>query len=112
MSLPRHSFANIVPIDKSKLGTRVYSASQVTNMIKANTNTARPKRFAFGVSAYYRVNSGLLNDYAIIIRSSAADSIAAILASGEFLDGDGIDGLNLLILDGDGDNPDFILDGN
>jgi len=89
MSLSRHGFANIVPIDESKLGTKVYSASQVTNMIKANTNTARPKRFPFGVSAYYRVSSGLLNDYAIIIRSSAADSIAAIFASGQVLDGGG-----------------------
>ena len=106
MSLARHSFANIVPTDKRKLGSRAYSSSQVTNMIKANANTAVRKRFAFGVSSYYRVHSGLINDYRIIASVGRGDPIL----NGDILDGNGE--LNLLILEGNSENPGFILDGN
>ena len=112
MSLARHSFANIVPIDKRKLGSSVSSPSQVTSMRKANANTAIPKRFAFGVSSFYRVHSGLINDYARLAGAVASEQAAAIL-NGQVLDGNGIPGLNLQILDGNGGSPPaFILDGN
>ena len=115
MSLARHNFAKIVPTDKSKLGSRVYSSSQVTNMIKANANTAQPKRYAFGISAFYRVNSGLINDY----RTITGPRIPVIL-DGDVLDANYVLDINYvldsLILDGDGGgseiNSDIILDGN
>ena len=105
MSLARHNFAKIVPTDKSKLGSRVYSASQVTNMIKANANTAQPKRFAFGISAFYRVNSGAINDYRILtgIRKR-------VIIDGDVIDGSG--GVNIQVLEGNDEVIETILDGN
>jgi hypothetical protein len=108
MSLARHNFAKIVPTDKSKLGSRVYSPSQITNMIKANANTAQPKRFAFGISAFYRVNSGAINDYRTITGIRAVESDA--IPNGALLDGN--DGASPLILEGNGGGSEIVLDGN
>ena len=105
MSLARHNFAKIVPTDKSKLGSRVYSPSQITTMIKANANTTAPKRFAFGISAFYRVNSGAINDYRTLtgIRRNP-------IVDGDLIDGSG--GANLQILEGNDEVIQTILDGN
>lgn len=115
MSLPRSSFANIVPINKSKLGTKVYSASQLTSMVKENANTTAPKRAQLGVSSFYLVHSGLINDYRIIQAGNGGAngelSIFDIL-NGNVLDGNGPDGGNLRIFNFDGASPEFILDGN
>ena len=108
MSLARHNFAKIVPTDKSKLGSRVYSSSQVTSMIKANANTPSPKRYAFGISAFYRVNSGAINDYRTLTGTRIIDSNA--IPSGALLDGN--DGASPLILEGNGGGTEIVLDGN
>ena len=107
MSLARHNFANIVPTDKSKLGSRVYSSSQVTSMIKANANTPSPKRYAFGISAFYMVNSGLINDYRTL---TGGDVKQDIIPSGALLDGN--DDTDQLMLEGNAEEIENVLDGN
>jgi hypothetical protein len=77
-------------------------------MIKANANTAQPKRFAFGISAFYRVNSGAINDYRTITGIRAVESDA--IPNGALLDGN--DGASPLILEGNGGGSEIVLDGN
>jgi len=111
MSLPRHNFAKIVPVDKSKLGSRVYSSSQITSMIRANANTTAPKRLALGVSSFYRVNTGIINDYAILTgRKGVQGEKSDAIPNGALLDGN--DGASPLILEGNGGGSEIILDGN
>lgn len=102
MSLARHSFAKIVPTDKRKSGSRVYSASQITSMIKANASATSTQRFASGVSSYYRVSLGMINNYAILVGKSKP------LLEG-VLDGNAEGGQ---VLDGNNEIPGLILDGD
>ena len=105
-------------------GGKTLSASDITRLIRLKTNnmlykadiltsspaTARMSGVSF--SPFGNLASGdcilIQNTFGVCNTSVEA----AILASAQVLDGDGIGGLNLLFLDGSGDNPDFIIDGN
>ena len=110
MSIPRHTFANVVPIDKRKLGSRVDAVSQITSILKANANSTYGGLRLSRNSVYYRSTSGLLNDYSILTqkRGITNNLVSQLFNSGDVLDGE-VDGQ---VLDGDADVPELILDGN
>jgi len=63
MSVPnRIGFNRIIPIDKDKV-KRVSSASEVTNLVKGRSNLTPIGGRDFGPSKFYRVNSGVINNY-------------------------------------------------
>jgi hypothetical protein len=74
-------------------------------MVKANANTTQPKRYAFGISSFYRVSSGLINDYRTV-----SARFSPIANNGDVLDG--TDAVDLFILEGNGGGLEIVLDGN
>lgn len=105
-------------------GGKTLSASDITRLIRLKTNnmlykadiltsspaTARMSGVSFSPFGNLASGDCILIQNTFGVCKTSVD--APILASGQVLDGNGIDGLNLLILDGDGNNPEFILDGN
>lgn len=103
-------------------GGKTLSASDITRLIRLKTNNMLYKADILTSSPATARMSGvsfspfgnLASGDCILIQNTfgVCKTSAPILQSGQVLDGDGIGGLNLLILEGGGENPEFIIDGN